>query len=196
MYTFEDLAKELNVSVKTIRRRIKAEGIKYADKKGKALLFDEKVLAALRDSLATIHHKHAAAVNAGKANMTATKSQSEKIQVQELLLQLDKTGRTLASDQYLSAVAEHVTDMIKNDADIEKITNLLTNAINRAEIVDNRYDDLIVQLNQLNDKIDHLYDKLVNNIKHFNYQKMAEINAAEFMKMAVPKSKSTGFKGH
>lgn len=195
MYTFDDLANELNVSVKTVRRRIKAEGIKHADKNGKALLFDEKALAALRDSLATIHHKHIATVTAGKANMNAKNSQAEKVKVQELLIQLDKTGRTLASDQYLSAIAEHVTDMIKNDSDIEKITSLLNNAISRAEILDNRYDDLIGQLQQLNNKVDHLYDKLVSNIKNFNYKQMAKINASEFLKVAVVRSKRTGSKG-
>lgn len=70
--------------------------------------------------------------------------------------------------------------MLKNDVDINKITNRLNNAINRAQLIDDRYDDLTDQISQLSDKVDHLYEKLVHNVKSFNYQKMAEINAKAF----------------
>ena len=109
MYTFEDLAKKLGVSVKTIRRYVKSDGIKYVDKDGAAWLFDDKALAVLRDRLATKHKKYQAAAEAGKVNVKNSKS----AKVQDLLLRLDQTGRTLASEQYLTAVAEHVADLLK-----------------------------------------------------------------------------------
>ena len=190
MYTFEDLAKKLGVSVKTIRRYVKSDGIKYVDKDGAAWLFDDKALAVLRDRLATKHKKYQAAAEAGKVNVKNSKS----AKVQDLLLRLDQTGRTLASDQYLTSVAEHVADMLKNDVDINKITNRLNNAINRAQLIDDRYDDLTDQISQLSDKVDHLYEKLVHNVKSFNYQKIAEINAKAFM--ALSKQQQLGSKGH
>lgn len=190
MYTFEELANILNVSVKTIRRYVKSDGIKYVDKDGAAWLFDDKALAVLRDRLATKHKKYQAAAEAGKVNVKNSKS----AKVQDLLLRLDQTGRTLASEQYLTAVAEHVADLLKSDADINKVINKLNEAIDRAEIIDSRYDDLTDQISQLSDKVDHLYEKLVHNVKSFNYQKMAEINAKAFM--ALSKQQQLGSKGH
>lgn len=84
--------------------------------------------------------------------------------------------------------------MLKNDVDINKITNRLNNAINRAQLIDDRYDDLTDQISQLSDKVDHLYEKLVHNVKSFNYQKIAEINAKAFM--ALSKQQQLGSKGH
>lgn len=191
MYTFEELANKLKVSVKTVRRYVKSEGIKYVDKDGAAWLFDDKALAILRDRLATKHKKYQAAADAGKANITTAKS----TEVQSLLLRLDQTGRTLGSEQYLTAVAEHVTDMLKNDVDVEKVISALNNAINRAEIIDSRYDDLTTQISQLSDKVDHLYEKLVHNIKSFDYRKMAKVNAQAFMALAKSQ-RQTGSKGH
>lgn len=191
MYTFEELANKLKVSVKTVRRYVKSEGIKYVDKDGAAWLFDDKALAILRDRLATKHKKYQAAADAGKANITTAKS----TEVQSLLLRLDQTGRTLGSEQYLTAVAEHVADMLKSDVDINKVISKLNEAINRAEIIDSRYDDLTNQIQQLSNKIDHLYGKLVRNIRSFNYKKMAKVNAEAFMDL-VKSQRQTGSKGH
>lgn len=191
MYTFEDLAQKLNVSVKTIRRYVKSEGIEYVDKDGAAWLFDDKALAILRDRLATKHHKYQVAAEASKINTKKAKS----TKVQDLLLRLDQTGRTLASEQYLTSVAEHVADMLKNDADINKIINRLNEAINRAQLIDDRYDDLTDQISRLSDKVDHLYKKLVHNIKSFNYKKMVKINAQAFMALSNQRQQ-TGSKGH
>ena len=190
MYTFEDLAKKLGVSVKTIRRYVKSDGIKYVDKEGAAWLFDDKALAVLRDRLATKHKKYQAAVEASKLNVKKVKS----IEIQKLLQRLDQTGRTLGSEQYLTAIAEHVSDMLKSNVDINKVISKLNEAIDRAEIIDSRYDDLTDQISQLSDKVDHLYEKLVHNVKSFNYQKMAEINAKAFM--ALSKQQQLGSKGH
>ena len=191
MYTFEELANILNVSVKTIRRYVKSEGIKYVDKEGAAWLFDDKALAVLRDRLATKHKKYQAVANAGKVNDKKAKS----TEVRNLLLRLDQTGRTLASDQYLISVAEHVADMLKNDAGINKVIGKLDKSINRAQLIDDRYDDLTTQISQLSDKVDHLYDKLVHNIKSFDYRKMAKVNAEAFMDLAKSQ-RQTGSKGH
>lgn len=191
MYTFEELANKLKVSVKTVRRYVKSEGIKYVDKDGAAWLFDNKALAILRDRLATKHKKYQAAADAGKANITTAKS----TEVQSLLQRLDQTGRTLGSEQYLTAVAEHVADMLKSDADINKVISKLNEAINRAEIIDSRYDDLTNQIQQLSNKIDHLYGKLVRNVRSFNYKKMAKVNAEAFMNL-VKSQRQTGSKGH
>ena len=191
MYTFEELANILNVSVKTIRRYVKSDGIKYVDKDGAAWLFDDKALAVLRDRLATKHKKYQAVANAGKVNDKKAKS----TEVRNLLLRLDQTGRTLASDQYLISVAEHVADMLKNDAGINKVIGKLDKAINRAQLIDDRYDDLTTQISQLSDKVDHLYDKLVHNIKSFDYRKMAKVNAEAFMDLAKSQ-RQTGSKGH
>ena len=190
MYTFEDLAKKLGVSVKTIRRYVKSDGIKYVDKEGAAWLFDDKALAVLRDRLATKHKKYQAAAEASKLNVKKVKS----IEIQKLLQRLDQTGRTLGSEQYLTAIAEHVSDMLKSNVDINKVISKLNEAIDRAEIIDSRYDDLTDQISQLSDKVDHLYEKLVHNVKSFNYQKMAEINAKAFM--ALSKQQQLGSKGH
>lgn len=191
MYTFEELSQKLGISVKTVRRYVKSEGIKYVDKDGGAWLFDDKALAVLRDHLATKHHKYQAVEEAGKVNAKNAKS----AKVQDLLLRLDQTGRTLASDQYLISVAEHVADMLKNDADINKVIGKLDKAINRAQLIDDRYDDLTTQISQLSDKVDHLYDKLVHNIKSFDYRKMAKVNAEAFMDLAKSQ-RQTGSKGH
>ena len=191
MYTFEDLAKKLGVSVKTIRRYVKSDGIKYVDKEGAAWLFDDQALAVLRDRLATKHKKYQAVANAGKVNDKKAKS----TEVRNLLLRLDQTGRTLASDQYLISVAEHVADMLKNDAGINKVIGKLDKSINRAQLIDDRYDDLTTQISQLSDKVDHLYDKLVHNIKSFDYRKMAKVNAEAFMDLAKSQ-RQTGSKGH
>ena len=190
MYTFEELANILNVSVKTIRRYVKSDGIKYVDKDGAAWLFDDKALAVLRDRLATKHKKYQAAAEASKLNVKKVKS----IEIQKLLQRLDQTGRTLGSEQYLTAIAEHVSDMLKSNVDINKVISKLNEAIDRAEIIDSRYDDLTDQISQLSDKVDHLYEKLVHNVKSFNYQKMAEINAKAFM--ALSKQQQLGSKGH
>lgn len=190
MYTFEELSQKLGVSVKTIRRYVKSEGIKYVDKDGAAWLFDDKALAVLRDRLATKHKKYQAAAEASKLNVKKVKS----IEIQKLLQRLDQTGRTLGSEQYLTAIAEHVSDMLKSNVDINKVISKLNEAIDRAEIIDSRYDDLTDQISQLSDKVDHLYEKLVHNVKSFNYQKMAEINAKAFM--ALSKQQQLGSKGH
>lgn len=190
MYTFEELANILNVSVKTIRRYVKSDGIKYVDKDGAAWLFDDKALAVLRNRLATKHKKYQAAAEASKLNVKKVKS----IEIQKLLQRLDQTGRTLGSEQYLTAIAEHVSDMLKSNVDINKVISKLNEAIDRAEIIDSRYDDLTDQISQLSDKVDHLYEKLVHNVKSFNYQKMAEINAKAFM--ALSKQQQLGSKGH
>ena len=85
--------------------------------------------------------------------------------------------------------------MLKSDVDINKVISKLNEAINRAEIIDSRYDDLTNQIQQLSNKIDHLYGKLVRNIRSFNYKKMAKVNAEAFMDL-VKSQRQTGSKGH
>lgn len=184
MYTINDLAEELAVSTKTVRRWVKRLGIVPVDKDSHKQLFDDKSLATLRDALATKHRKHERVAAAGMANIKKTDSTpGQSVQIQELLERLDKTGRTLASDEYLTSVAERVTDQLKHDEDVDKVISLLTNAINRAELLDSRHDDLVGQIRELSAKVDGLYDKLLHNMRHFDYKKMAEVNAAEFQRL-------------
>ena len=41
----------------------------------------------------------------------------------------------------------------------------------------------MAEIRRLDDKVDSLYDRLLHNMRNFNYRKMAKINAEEFMKM-------------
>ena len=195
MYSFDDLAAKFGVSVKTIRRRMNENGIKPADKDGKTLLFDDHALAVLQDVIQTKRSKHEAVVNAGLANIKkSSNTPAESVQVQEGLEQLDKSTHTLAGDEYAKAIANQVTGMLKSDTSVNKAINLLTVAVNRGRIIDQQHDELVNEIHRLNDKIDHLYDQLLHNMRHFNYRKMAKINAQEFMKMSNHKSKVDGQK--
>ena len=194
MYTVTDLSKKLKVSVKTIRRHLKNNGIQPVDKDGKTSLYDDHVLAILQDSINTKQSKHEAVVNAGVANIKkATNTPSESVQVQEGLEQLDKSTHTLAGDEYAKTIANQVADMLMSDASVNKAISLLTVAVNRGRIIDQQHDELVNEIHRLNDKIDHLYDRLLHNMRHFNYRKMAQINAQEFMKVVnKQQNKSNG----
>ena len=184
MHSFDDLAAKFGVSVKTIRRRMNENGIKPVDKDGKTLLFDDHALAVLQDVIQTKRSKHEAVVNAGVANIKkATNTPSESVQVQEGLEQLENSTHTLAGDEYAKAIANQVTEMLKSDTSVNKAISLLTVAVNRGRIIDQQHDELVAEIRRLNDKVDSLYDRLLHNMRNFNYRKMAKINAEEFMKM-------------
>lgn len=184
MHSFDDLAAKFGVSVKTIRRRMNENGIKPVDKDGKTLLFDDHALAVLQDVIQTKRSKHEAVVNAGVANIKkATNTPSESVQVQEGLEQLENSTHTLAGDEYAKAIANQVTEMLKSDTSVNKAISLLTVAVNRGRIIDQQHDELVAEIRRLDDKVDSLYDRLLHNIRNFNYRKMAKINAEEFMKM-------------
>lgn len=184
MYSFDDLAAKFGVSVKTIRRRMNENGIKPVDKDGKTLLFDDHALAVLQDVIQTKRSKHEAVVNAGVANINkSTNTPAESVQVQEGLEQLDKSTHTLAGDEYAKAIANQVTEMLKSDTSVNKAISLLTVAVNRGRIIDQQHDELVAEIRRLDDKVDSLYDRLLHNMRNFNYRKMAKINAEEFMKM-------------
>ena len=184
MYSFDDLAAKFGVSVKTIRRRMNENGIKPVDKDGKTLLFDDHALAVLQDVIQTKRSKHEAVVNAGVANIKkATNTPSESVQVQEGLEQLENSTHTLAGDEYAKAIANQVAEMLKSDTSVNKAISLLTVAVNRGRIIDQQHDELVVEIRRLDDKVDSLYDRLLHNMRNFNYRKMAKINAEEFMKM-------------
>ena len=184
MYSFDDLAAKFGVSVKTIRRRMNENGIKPVDKDGKTLLFDDHALAVLQDVIQTKQSKHEAVVNAGLANIKkSSNTPAESIQVQEGLEQLDKSTHTLAGDEYAKVIANQVADMLMSDASVNKAISLLTVAVNRGRIIDQQHDELVAEIQRLDDKVDGLYDRLLHNMRNFNYRKMAKINAEEFMKM-------------
>lgn len=184
MHSFDDLAAKFGVSVKTIRRRMNENGIKPVDKDGKTLLFDDHALAVLQDVIQTKRSKHEAVVNAGVANINkSTNTPAESVQVQEGLEQLDKSTHTLAGDEYAKAIANQVTEMLKSDTSVNKAIGLLTVAVNRGRIIDQQHDELVAEIRRLDDKVDSLYDRLLHNMRNFNYRKMAKINAEEFMKM-------------
>ena len=184
MHSFDDLAAKFGVSVKTIRWRMNENGIKPVDKDGKTLLFDDHALAVLQDVIQTKRSKHEAVVNAGVANIKkATNTPSESVQVQEGLEQLENSTHTLAGDEYAKAIANQVTEMLKSDTSVNKAISLLTVAVNRGRIIDQQHDELVAEIQRLDDKVDGLYDRLLHNMRNFNYRKMAKINAEEFMKM-------------
>ena len=184
MYSFDDLEAKFGVSVKTIRRRMNENGIKPVDKDGKTLLFDDHALAVLQDVIQTKQSKHEAVVNAGLANIKkSSNTPAESIQVQEGLEQLDKSTHTLAGDEYAKVIANQVADMLMSDASVNKAISLLTVAVNRGRIIDQQHDELVAEIQRLDDKVDGLYDRLLHNMRNFNYRKMAKINAEEFMKM-------------
>lgn len=184
MYSFDDLAAKFGVSVKTIRRRMNENGIKPVDKDGKTLLFDDHALAVLQDVIQTKRSKHEAVVNAGVANIKkSSNTPAESVQVQEGLEQLDKSTHTLAGDEYAKAIANQVAEMLKSDTSVNKAISLLTVAVNRGRIIDQQHDELVAEIRRLDDKVDSLYDRLLHNMRNFNYRKMAKINAEEFMKM-------------
>ena len=184
MHSFDDLAAKFGVSVKTIRRRMNENGIKPVDKDGKTLLFDDHALAVLQDVIQTKRSKHEAVVNAGVANINkSTNTPAESVQVQEGLEQLENATHTLAGDEYAKAIANQVAEMLKSDTSVNKAISLLTVAVNRGRIIDQQHDELVAEIRRLNDKVDSLYDRLLHNMRNFNYRKMAKINAEEFMKM-------------
>ena len=184
MYSFDDLAAKFGVSVKTIRRRMNENGIKPVDKDGKTLLFDDHALAVLQDVIQTKRSKHEAVVNAGVANINkSTNTPAESVQVQEGLEQLENATHTLAGDEYAKAIANQVAEMLKSDTSVNKAISLLTVAVNRGRIIDQQHDELVAEIRRLDDKVDSLYDRLLHNMRNFNYRKMAKINAEEFMKM-------------
>lgn len=184
MHSFDDLAAKFGVSVKTIRRRMNENGIKPVDKDGKTLLFDDHALAVLQDVIQTKRSKHEAVVNAGVANINkSTNTPAESVQVQEGLEQLENATHTLAGDEYAKTIANQVTGILKSDASVNKAISLLTVAVNRGRIIDQQHDELVAEIRRLDDKVDSLYDRLLHNIRNFNYRKMAKINAEEFMKM-------------
>lgn len=192
MYTVTDLSKKLKVSVKTVRRHLKNNGIQPVDKDGKTSLYDDHVLAILQDSINTKQSKHEAVVNAGIANIKkSSNTPAESIQVQEGLEQLDKSTHTLAGDEYAKVIANQVADMLMSDASVNKAISLLTVAVNRGRIIDQQHDELVAEIRRLDDKVDGLYDRLLHNMRHFNYRKMAQINTQEFLKV-VSKQQDKG----
>ena len=192
MYTVTDLSKKLKVSVKTVRRHLKNNGIQPVDKDGKTSLYDDHALAVLQDATQTKRSKHEAVVNAGVANINkSTNTPAESVQVQEGLEQLDKSTHTLAGDEYAKAIANQVTEMLKSDTSVNKAISLLTVAVNRGRIIDQQHDELVAEIRRLDDKVDGLYDRLLHNMRHFNYRKMAQINTQEFLKV-VSKQQDKG----
>lgn len=181
MYSIQDLATKLGVSVKTVRRYIKNLAIKEAGKDGHKLVFDDKALGQLRDAIDTKHRKHEVVSQASTANVDRTDTDTaDYVKIQKLLERVDETGRTLASDEYLTAIASRVTDMLSHNDNVEKVISLLTNSINRANQLDDQRDGLIKEIRNLDKKVNGLYGKLVQNVKSFDYRKMAKINADEF----------------
>lgn len=181
MYDIQELADKLGVSMKTVRRYIKNLAIREAGKDGHKLMFDDKALAQLRDALDTKHRKHEVVSQASTANIDRTDTDTDDyLKIQKLLKRVDETGRTLASDEYLTAIAGRVADMLDHKEDVQKVISLLTNAVSRANQLDDQRDDLIQEIHQLDKKINGLYGKLMQNIRSFDYRKMAKINADEF----------------
>lgn len=184
MFNVNDLAKKLGVSAKTVRRRIKAEGIQPAAKKSRTLLFDQKAFQQLKASMVTNMSKHQAVIKAGQKSIQKTrKGSNEQATILDLLRQLSRTGETLSSDEYVQSVAEHVADLLIANADVNKIISLLKKSINQANLINQHHDQLLTRIDQLDANINHLYSRLVKNIRCFDYQQMAKINARAFLKL-------------
>ena len=93
----------------------------------------------------------------------------------------EKSGSTNNTDDLSKELILQISDRLNEEGlSIEKIIAVSSQAkilVNSVDLIIKNQNELMTKIDNLNEKVDGLYSKLVKNIHHVNYQKVGNVVA-------------------
>ena len=194
-YTLKDLANEFGVSKPTIVNILAKNEIGEIEKKGNRKIYGQNAFDAIAKHQNWKDIAKMIANDASKkmSNTVADKKYDEnwvrgfnamrdiKKSLDHLIDLSEKSGSTNNTDDLSEELILQISDRLSEEGlTIEKIiaiSNQTKILVNSVDLIIKNKNELMTKIDNLNEKVDGLYSKLVKNIHHVNYQKVGNVVA-------------------
>ena len=194
-YTLKDLANEFGVSKPTIVNILAKNEIGEIEKKGNRKIYGQNAFDAIAKHQNWKDNAKIIATDASKkmSNVVADKKYDEnwvrgfdamrdiKKSLDHLIELSEKSGSTNNTDDLSKELILQISDRLNEEGlSIEKIIAVSSQAkilVNSVDLIIKNQNELMTKIDNLNEKVDGLYSKLVKNIHHVNYQKVGNVVA-------------------
>lgn len=194
-YTLKGLANEFGVSKPTVVNILAKSEIGEIEKKGNRKIYGQNAFDAIakhrnwKDNAKMIAND----VSKKMSNVVADKKYDEnwvrgfnamrdiKKSLDHLIELSEKSGSTNDTDDLSEELILQISDRLNEEGlSIEKIiaiSNQVKILVNSVDLIIKNQNELMTKIDNLNEKVDGLYSKLVKNIHHVNYQKVGNVVA-------------------
>ena len=194
-FTLKDLANEFGVSKPTIVNILAKNAIGEIEKKGNRKIYGQNAFDAIAKHQNWKDNAKMIANDASKkmSNTVADKKYDEnwvrgfnamrdiKKSLDHLIDLSEKSGSTNNTDDLSEELILQISDRLSEEGlTIEKIiaiSNQTKILVNSVDLIIKNQNELMTKIDNLNEKVDGLYSKLVKNIHHVNYQKVGNVVA-------------------
>ena len=194
-YTLKNLANEFGVSKPTIVNILAKNEIGEIEKKGNRKIYGQNAFDAIAKHQNWKDNAKMIANDASKkmSNTVADKKYDEnwvrgfnamrdiKKSLDHLIDLSEKSGSTNNTDDLSEELILQISDRLSEEGlTIEKIiaiSNQTKILVNSVDLIIKNQNELMTKIDNLNEKVDGLYSKLVKNIHHVNYQKVGNVVA-------------------
>ncbi|MGK4240030.1 hypothetical protein [Limosilactobacillus reuteri] len=194
-YTLKDLANEFGVSKPTVVNILAKNEIGEIEKKGNRKIYGQNAFDAIAKHQNWKDNAKMIANDASKkmSNVVADKKYDEnwvrgfdamrdiKNSLDHLIELSEKSGSSNNTDALSKELILQISDRLSEEGlTIEKIitiSNQVKILVNSVDLIIKNQNELMTKIDNLNEKVDGLYSKLVKNIHHVNYQKVGNVVA-------------------
>src|SRR5699024_6039818 len=194
-YTLKDLASEFGVSKPTVVNILAKNEIGEIEKKGNRKIYGQNAFDAIakhqnwKDNAKMIandkHEKMSNVVDSKKYDENWVRGFNAMRDIKKSLDHLidlsEKSGSTNNTDDLSEELILQISDRLSEEGlTIEKIIAISSQTkilVNSADLIIKNQNELMTKIDNLNEKVDGLYSKLVKNIHHVNYQKVGNVVA-------------------
>lgn len=194
-YTLKDLANEFGVSKPTVVNILAKNEIGEIEKKGNRKIYGQNAFDAIAKHQNWKDNAKIIANDASKkmSNVVADKKYDEnwvrgfdamrdiKNSLDHLIELSEKSGSSNNTDALSKELILQISDRLSEEGlTIEKIitiSNQVKILVNSVDLIIKNQNELMTKIDNLNEKVDGLYSKLVKNIHHVNYQKVGNVVA-------------------
>ena len=194
-YTLKDLANEFGVSKPTVVNILAKNEIVEIEKKGNRKIYGQNAFDAIAKHQNWKDNAKMIANDASKkmSNVVADKKYDEnwvrgfdamrdiKNSLDHLIDLSEKSGSSNNTDDLSKELILQISDRLSEEGlTIEKIIAISSQTkilVNSVDLIIKNQNELMTKIDNLNEKVDGLYSKLVKNIHHVNYQKVGNVVA-------------------
>ena len=194
-FTLKDLANEFGVSKPTIVNILAKNAIGEIEKKGNRKIYGQNAFDAIAKHQNWKDNAKMIANDASKkmSNVVADKKNDEnwvrgfdamrdiKNSLDHLIDLSEKSGSSNNTDDLSKELILQISDRLSEEGlTIDKIIAISSQTkilVNSVDLIIKNQNELMTKIDNLNEKVDGLYSKLVKNIHHVNYQKVGNVVA-------------------
>lgn len=194
-FTLKDLANEFGVSKPTIVNILAKNAIGEIEKKGNRKIYGQNAFDAIAKHQNWKDNAKMIANDASKkmSNVVADKKYDEnwvrgfdamrdiKNSLDHLIDLSEKSGSSNNTDDLSKELILQISDRLSEEGlTIDKIIAISSQTkilVNSVDLIIKNQNELMTKIDNLNEKVDGLYSKLIKNIHHVNYQKVGNVVA-------------------